>query len=60
MLGLYSKGMNTIEMISYGWGYYLGDRWALSLTLGIKRELAVRPQTRQLPVIRIEQYIVCV
>ena len=42
MLGLSSKGVNTIGMMSYGWGEPLGGWWILSLTLGIKREHILR------------------
>ena len=41
-LGLSSKGVNTIKMMSYGWDEHLGGWWALSLTLGIKREYTLR------------------
>ena len=42
MPGMSSKGMNTIDMMSYGWGEQPVRLWALSLKFGRKREHSLR------------------
>ena len=61
MLGYSSKGMNTIEMMSYGLGAPPVRLVGFEFKLGYKERTSGRPQTRELPDKRTEQaYMLCV